>query len=93
MMLAVLCTQHLWCLVAGLTLLMAGKNPSAPSPTATSGAMVSPRFFNSSNTPDPDRPLSRPPSDSSNSSFSPSLVTPIMIRIHWLSLSSRQIFG
>src|SRR5215471_9698558 len=41
--LAVLWTQHRWCLVLGKTSSMAFQKPSAPSPTARSGAISSPR--------------------------------------------------
>src|SRR5215217_2962906 len=41
--LAVLCTQQRWCLVAGKTSSIAFQKPSAPSPTARSGATSSPR--------------------------------------------------
>src|SRR6266567_2158671 len=40
--LAVLCTQHRWCLVPGKISSIAFQKPSAPSPTARSGAISSP---------------------------------------------------
>src|SRR5665213_1911300 len=44
---AVLCTQHRWCRVPGKTSSMAFQKPSAPSPTAISGAIFNPRRFTS----------------------------------------------
>src|SRR4030081_1990185 len=41
--LVVLWTQHRWCLVPGKTSSIAFQKPSAPSPTARSGAISSPR--------------------------------------------------
>src|SRR5690242_11841151 len=49
--LPVLCTQHRWCLVLGKTSSMAFQNPSAPSPTARSGAISSPRDLDEKLTP------------------------------------------
>src|SRR5256886_10104173 len=43
----VLCTQQRWCRVPGKTSSSAFQKPSAPSPTAISGAICNPRCFTS----------------------------------------------
>src|SRR5271169_5108214 len=75
--LAVLWTQHRWCLVLGKTSSMAFQKPSAPSPTARSGAISSPRCLMSMRSSRQLCALSRTPVWKPTSSFLPSGVAPI----------------
>ena len=90
-MFAVLCTQHRCCFVEGYTSSRAAQNPRDPSPMASNGAMLSPRAFTSSMTSFHDSLLSRMPSRSATSSFTPSSVTPMMTNMQARSVSSRTL--
>src|SRR5947207_6256783 len=74
--LAVLCTQQRWPRVLGHTSSIACQKPSAPSATASSGPVASPRRFRSRSSSLQDCALSRTPSISPTSSFLPSGVAP-----------------
>ena len=87
--LAVLCTQQRWPRVWGHTSSSACQNPSAPSATASSGPIESPRRFRSRSNSRQDCALSRTPSVRPTSSFLPSGVAPMMISRH-CALSSRR---
>src|SRR6516162_3500275 len=87
--LAVLCTQQRCPRVLGHTSSMACQKPSAPSATASSGPIDSPRRFRSRSSSRQDCALSRIPSLRPTSSFLPSGVAPIMISRH-CALSSRR---
>ena len=76
--LVVLCTQQRWPRVCGQTSSTACQKPSAPSATANSGPIASPRRFRSSSNSLQDCALSRTPSIKPTSSFFPSGVAPIM---------------
>src|SRR5207248_3911049 len=67
--LAVLCTQQRCSRVVGHNSPSAFQNPSAPSATASSGAMARPRFFKSSSSSRQSCALSRAPSVKPSSSF------------------------
>src|SRR3954471_7949549 len=83
--LTVLCTQQRWPRVLGHTSSRACQKPSAPSATASSGPMDSPRRLRSSSNSLQDCTLSRTPSIRPTSSFLPSGVAPMMTRRHWAS--------
>ena len=80
--LAVLCSQQRWWRVAGQTSSRAFQNPSAPSPTAISGARASPRRFTSTNNSRQLCALSRTPTWKPTSSFRPSGVAPTSTSMH-----------
>src|ERR1700688_3443823 len=86
---AVLCTQHRWCGVPGKTSSSAFQKPSAPSPTAISGVIVSPRLFTSMRSSRQLCALSRTPTWKPMSSFLPSGVAPISTSMHSLWSSMR----
>src|SRR5271170_2394276 len=75
--LAVMWTQQRWCLVPGKTSSMAFQKPSAPSPTARSGAISSPRRLISIRSSRQLCALSLTPVWKPTSSFLPSGVAPI----------------
>src|SRR5512144_2444916 len=75
--LAVLCTQQRWCRVPGKTSSIAFQKPSAPSPTARSGAISSRRRLTSTRSSRQLCTLSRTPVWKPTSSFLPSGVAPI----------------
>ena len=79
---AVLCTQQRCSRVLGHTSPSAFQKPSAPSATASSGAMASPRRFRSSSKVRQSWALSRVPSVKPISSFLPSGVAPMITRMH-----------
>ena len=87
--LAVLCTQQRCSRVLGHTSPSAFQKPSAPSATASSGAIASPRRFRSSSRCANQWALSRVPSVKPISSFLPSGVAPMMTRMHCASSSKR----
>src|SRR6202022_4611274 len=70
--LAVLCTQQRCSRVVGQSSPSAFQKPSAPSATASSGAMTRPRFCKSSSSSRQSWALSRAPSVKPSSSFLPS---------------------
>src|SRR5215468_2673801 len=86
--LAVLCTQQRWPRVCGHTSSTACQKPSAPSATASSGPIASPRHFRSSSNSLQECALSRTPSIKPTSSFFPSGVAPMMTRRHCAVSSS-----
>src|SRR5579875_802568 len=79
-----LCTQQRPCRVPGNTSRSAAQNPSAPSPTASTGARM-PRRRASRSSPAQDSVGSRCPPASATSSFFPSARTPMTTRVHTLS--------
>src|SRR5215207_6065722 len=87
--LAVLCTQQRWPRVFGHTSSTACQKPSAPSATASSGPIASPRRLRSSSSSLQDCALSRTPSMRPTSSFLPSGVAPMMTSRHCASSSRR----
>src|SRR4051812_37523191 len=87
--LAVLCTQQRCSRVVGHSSPSAFQKPSAPSATASSGAMSRPRLFKSSSSSRQSWALSRAPSVKPSSSFLPSGVAPMMTRMHCLASSRR----
>src|SRR6516162_7634903 len=87
--LAVLWTQHRWCLVLGKTSSIAFQKPSAPSPTARSGAISSPRCLMSMRSSRQLCALSRTPVWKPTSSFLPSGVAPISTSMHSAASSIR----
>ncbi len=87
-MLAVLCTQQRCSRVSGNTSARAAQNPRAPSPTATTGAVI-PRCLRSRSTSAHESVDSRYPSEQARSSLEPSALTPINTRQHRRSSSSR----
>src|SRR5436190_5234878 len=86
--LAVLCTQQRWPRVCGHTSSTACQKPSAPSATASSGPIASPRRFRSSSISLQDCALSRTPSIKPTSSFFPSGVAPMITSRHCAASSS-----
>jgi hypothetical protein len=86
---AVLCTQQRWPRVCGHTSSRACQKPSAPSATASSGPIDSPRRLRSRSSSFQDRVLSRTPSVRPTNSFLPSGVPPIMTSRHCASSYSR----
>src|ERR1700694_5602518 len=86
---AVLCTQHRWCGVPGKTSSSAFQKPSAPSPTAISGVIVSPRLFTSMRSSRHLCALSRTPIWKPMSFFLPYGVVPMSNSMHSLWSSMR----
>src|SRR6266481_1987608 len=86
---AVLCTQQRCARVFGHTSSIAFQNPSAPSATASCGAIVRPRRLRSRRNSFQDCALSRIPSERPTSSFLPSAVAPMITSRHCASSSSR----
>jgi len=80
--LAVLWTQQRWCRVVGKASSSALQNPSAPSATASSGAMARPRAWMSISNSRQLRALSRTPTWKPISSFLPSGVAPMITSMH-----------
>jgi hypothetical protein len=76
--------------VSGNTSRTAFQNPSAPSPTASTGALI-PRRLQSRSRSAHDSEDSRNPSASAISSFWPSVRTPIITSRHTLSCSRRTL--
>ena len=87
---AILCTQHRWWAVSGKTSPRAPQNPRAPSPTASTGAVM-PRRFSPRSTSAQDSVDSRWPSLIETSSLVPSLRTPTMTRAHRRASSRRTL--
>src|ERR1700720_1266370 len=87
--LAVLCTQQRWPRVLGHTSSTACQKPRAPSATASSGPIASPRRLRSRRSSFHDCALSRTPSMSPTSSFLPSGVAPMITSRHCAASSSR----
>ena len=85
----ILCNQHRWWRVPGKTSSSAFQKPSAPSPTAISGATASPRALRSTSSSRQLCALSRMPTWKPSSSFLPSGVAPIITRMHSASGSIR----
>jgi hypothetical protein len=77
----ILCHQQRCSLVSGKTSRIAFQNPSAPSPTASTGAVM-PRRLQSRSRSAHDSLDSRNPSDKATSSFVPSARTPIITSRH-----------
>ena len=90
MTLAILCTQQRWCTVSGKTSESAPQNPSAPSPTARTGARM-PRRLSPRSTSAHDSVDSRCPSEIETSSLVPSERTPTMTRAHRRASSRRTL--
>src|ERR1700735_2703678 len=84
-----LVNQHRWCLVLGKTCSIAFQKPSAPSPTARSGAISSPRCLMSMRSSRQLCAFSRTPVWKPTSSFLPSGVAPISTSIHSAASSIR----
>src|ERR1700719_3624446 len=80
--LAVLCTQQRWPRVLGHPSSTACQKPRAPSATASSGPIASPRRLRSRRSSFHDCALSRTPSMSPTSSFLPSGVAPMITSRH-----------
>jgi hypothetical protein len=76
--------------VSGKTSRSAPQNPSAPSPTASTGARI-PRRLQSRSRSAHDSLDSRKPSETATSSFFPSTRTPIITSRHTLSWASRTL--
>src|SRR5467141_3545076 len=89
--LAVLCTQQRWPRVLGHTSSTACQKPRAPSATASSGPIASPRRLRSRRSSFHDCALSRTPSMSPTSSFLPSGVAPMITSRHCAASSSRAL--
>src|SRR6476620_199919 len=87
--LAVLCTQQRWPRVLGHTSSTACQKPRAPSATASSGPIASPRRLRSRRSSFHDCALSRTPAMSPTSSFLPSGVAPMITSRHCAASSSR----
>src|SRR4030081_2027866 len=87
--LAVLCTQQRWPRVLGHTSPTPCQKPTAPSATASSGPIASPRRLRSRRSSFHDCALSRTPSMSPTSSFLPSGVAPMITSRHCAASSSR----
>jgi len=86
----ILWNQHRCSVVAGNTSRTAFQNPSAPSPTASTGARI-PRRLQSRSRSAQDSDDSRKPSDKAISSLWPSARTPIITSRQILSCSRRTL--
>src|SRR5437588_8893910 len=84
-----LVTQHRWCRAPGKTSSMAFQKPSAPSPTARSGAISSPRCLMSMRSSRQLCALSRTPVWKPTNSFLPSVVAPTTTTMHSAAVSIR----
>src|SRR4030081_3433878 len=84
-----LCTQQRWPRILGHTSSTACQKPRAPSATANSGSIASPRRLRSRRSSFHDCALSRTPSMSPTNSFLPSGVAPMITSRHCAASSSR----